>query len=331
MNTINDQLNKYTLTLVMDHESRLIDPKGIEVFDPIIGQKETIKKLRFFVGSHSTKTPCPTLLFTGSQGLGKTFMAKKVADALGRELIEVNSGAMETIDDFIEGVLINRVSGFTPKTILLDEAHEISPDITTNLLTLLNPTSTNINKLAYKNWNVEYDFSKLNVILATTDAHKIFRPLLNRCVEIYFSLYSHEELYAILTNYLPGISICCNPDEIAYACRGRARDAYLLSQNISRYCVMNKTSIFGNKAWDNVKEIFGLHPCGLKTQEVELLKIVAEEGPISLTNLSVKMGLNTSNVESEIEIRPRELGFIDNAARGRILTEKGREYLRKAI
>lgn len=327
MNTDNDRLNKFTIPLVLDRD-QIVDPAGIKVFDSIIGQEEVIRKLKFFVGSHSAKTPCPTLLFSGSQGLGKSFMAQKVAQALGRELVEINSGTIETADDFIEGILINKVAGYAPKTLLLDEAHTLSPEIMTNLLTLLNPTPTNINRLAYKNWYIEYDFSKLNVVLATTDAHRIFKPLLNRCVEIYFNLYSFKELYAILKSYLPGISLRCNPVALAYACRGRARDAYLLSQNISRYCVMNKTKLFDKEAWNNIKSIFGIHTCGLKSQEVELLRIIAENAPISLTNLAVKMGLNTSNIESEIEIRPRELGFIDNESRGRVLTDQGKTYLK---
>lgn len=328
MNTDNSRTNKYTISLIQDSEITS-GVKNINVFDSIVGQVEGIKKLKFFVGSHSDKTPLPTLLFTGSQGLGKSFMAKAVASSLGRELIEVNCGTIDTAEDFVEGVLIHKVAGSTPKTILLDEAHDLSTDITTSLLTLLNPNSSNLNQLAYKDWFIEYDFSKLNIILATTDAHKMFRPLLNRCMEVYFNLYSHEELFAILSNYLPKIKIHCDKEEIAYACRGRARDAYLLSQNIRRHCSMNNTNDFNDNAWAEIKDIFGIHKFGLKTQEVSLLKIIAENGPISLTNLSVKMGLNTSNVESEIEIRPRELGLIENASRGRVLTDYGVKYLKE--
>lgn len=328
MNT-NNATAKYTIPLVINSEQS-IQPKGITIFDSIIGQPEAIKKLKFFVGSNSINTPIPTMLFTGSQGLGKSFMADKVSCAIGSELITINCGTIETSEDFIEGVLINKVAGYIPKTLLLDEAHELSSEITTSLLTLLNPNDSNVNKLCYKQWIIEFDFSKINVILATTDAHRIFRPLLNRCEEVYFNLYSHEDLYAILKNYLPGITLNCSPDELSYACRGRARDAYSLAQNISRYCTMNKTKTFNDKAWGTVKDIFGVHYLGLKTQEVDLLKIISESEPISLTNLAVKMGLNTSNVESEIEIRPRELGLIENAARGRVLTSIGHNYVARA-
>ena len=97
--------------------------KGSGTFEKVIGQVEARKKLAFYVDSHSATTPFPTMLFSGSQGLGKTFMAQKVADALGRELVDVNCSTIETMQDLIEGVLIGKVAGDTPKTILIGRAH----------------------------------------------------------------------------------------------------------------------------------------------------------------------------------------------------------------
>lgn len=316
---------RYIVPLVTSDNSLV---KGSSVFKDIIGQVEGIKKLVFYADSHSYETPFPTLLFTGSAGLGKNHLANKTADALGRELIVVNCGTIETVEDFIEGVLIDKVAGDKPKTILMDEAHKIPSEVATVLLTLLNPNETNKNVLAYKNWLIEYDLARINMIFATTDAHKIFRPLVNRCEEVYFHTYSNKELYDIICLYLPGIKIRCDKKDIAYACRGRARDAFLLTQKIQRYCNKQGVKVFDEDDWSEIKEIFSIHLYGLKTEEVTLLKLISECEQISSTNLAVRMGVNVQNIESEIEIRPRELGFIESGTRGRILTEKGKEYLR---
>jgi Holliday junction resolvasome RuvABC ATP-dependent DNA helicase subunit len=233
------------------------------------------------------------------------------------------------MQDLVEGVLIGKVAGDTPKTILMDEAQKLSTEVTTGLLTLLNPNATNKNVLAYKNWLVEYNFARINMIFATTDAYKIFRPLVNRCEEVYFHIYTNKELFDILSMYLPGIKIVCDKTDIAYACRGRARDAFLLAQKIQRYCNKEGIKVFAKDDWNEVKDIFGIHPLGLKTEEVTLLKIISESEQISSTNLAVRMGVNVQNIESEIEIRPRELGLIESGTRGRILTDKGVEYLKK--
>ena len=318
--------NKYILPLVT---TDIQGTKNMEVFKDIIGQNEAIRKLIFFADSHSEKIPIPTLLFTGSQGLGKSFMAQKIATALGREVVEVNCGTILTAKDFVEGVLLEKISGEACKTLLLDEAHKLSSEVTTILLTMLNPTNQNKNHFAYKNWVIEYDFAKVNTILATTDAHMIFRPLVNRCVEVYFRLYTNEDLYKILSHYLPGINITCDKEDVSYACRGRARDAFLLSQHINRYCIRNSTNELNQEGWNILKEIFGIHAYGLNSQEIEFLRVLEQSSPISCNNIAIRMGVNAQNIESEIEIRPRELGFVESGTRGRCLTEEGMKYLKK--
>ena len=301
--------------------------KNTYIFDDIIGQTEVKTKLKFFVDSHLPLTPIPTLLFTGSQGLGKSFMASKVARALDRDFVEINCGSVFTIKDFIENVILGKILGDRNKTVLFDEAHQLSSELTTALLTLLNPNSSHINMYSYKNWLIEYDLNKINVIFATTDAHKIFKPLLNRCTEVYFDLYSNDDLFDILQSYLPNISLICDKDDISYACRGRARDAYMLSQNILRYCNMTNKNEFDDSDWVALKDIFGVHSYGLYTKEVELIKMIKVNQPISCNNLAIKMGVNVENIESEIELRPKELGFITNTVRGRCLTEFGLKFI----
>ena len=218
--------DKYVVTLVSEEgKNGRVDSS---VFDKIIGQEEAVRKLLFYIKSHSAETPFPTLLFTGSQGLGKTYFAQKVANSLGRKLVEVNCGSLEKRKDFIEGVLFEKVLGNECVTLLLDESHKLPTPITTLLLSLLNPTESHCNKLTYKNWVIEYDFSKINVIFATTDAHSMFRPLVNRCEEVYFNIYSNQELYKMLKFYLPDANIKCNQKDLSYACRGRGRDAFVL-------------------------------------------------------------------------------------------------------
>jgi Holliday junction DNA helicase RuvB len=314
---------KYAIPLITGQMENI----DLSVFNSIIGQKEAIKKLKFFVGAHSEITPFPTMLFTGSQGLGKSFMSAKIAEALGRDLVELNCGTIEKADDFINKVLLDEVAGDRGKVILLDEAHQLSPEITTLLLTLLNPNAANKNHISYRNWSIEYDFSRITTILATTDAHKIFKPLLNRCVEIYYHLYSNEDLFEIIKYYTKGVKISADSVDLAYACRGRARDAFLLSQNIQRYCTMENTDELTKKGWKGLRSIFSIHEKGLKTSEVELMKILSDNGPMSCSNLAIKMGVSPSNIESELEIRTRELGFIRSSPKGRCLTDDGRAYL----
>lgn len=296
-------------------------------FDQVIGQSAALAKLKFFLSTHDSETPVPTLLFTGSHGLGKTYVAKKMATCMGRRFIEENCGIMNTEKDFIEGVLLDRVLGDTPCTLFLDESHKLSSEITTILLSLLNPSSKMKNEINYKNWNIVFDMSKINVIFATTDAYKMFNPLVNRCERIYFDSYKKDELLDMMEMYCPNIKLYCNEQDLTDACRGRGRDTFQLAQKVNRYLKGNKAKVLDPAGWDELKNIFEINPMGLNRQEVELLKIVNDHGSISVSNIALAMMINPENVESELEVRPRELGLLQSTSRGRSLTKKGIEYI----
>jgi len=317
------------MTLKLNEVDGMINDEPIKA---VIGQDEAKKKLSFFVKSHSKETPFPTLLLTGSQGLGKTYLAEKVAKSLGRELIEINCSGIETAEDFLQKVWVDQVfaGGDSPRTILLDEAHKLSFEVTTLLLSMLNPNASNKNNIIFNaDFDIEYNFYTCNIIFATTEAHMMFKPLLNRCTEVYLSRYNENDLFKILQMYLPNIRLTCSKKELADACRGRARDAFQLSQNIKRFCSMYEVSIMPQVYWNELKGLFGIHDMGLNSQEINFLKILSQYTSISSKNLAMKMGINVNNIEEELEVRPRELGFIESTSKGRALTEDGRKYLNK--
>jgi len=304
---------------------------NIEVLKGVIGQEEAKEKLGFFAKSHCDKDPFPTLLMTGSHGLGKSFLAEKVAMSLNRRFVEINSNAYQNPSKFIENVLLKRVLGNEEVTLLLDEAHSLSEGITNILLTLLNVSGDLENSFTYKGSRFIYNMSKVNVVFSTTDAYKMFSPLINRCEEIYLYPYSDDEIAQILKLYMdPEMCLQFSDDnkrdELSMACRGRARNTYRMATRINRYCRMSKSNIFDDDSWDGMKDIFGIKPLGLDQQEFNLLRVVSENGPVSAKTLALKLMVNQKNIEEEIETRLKELDLITNTTRGRILTEKGMEY-----
>lgn len=306
-----------------------VSPVSNGVFEHVIGQDEARAMLDFFIRSHNFNTPFPNLLFTGGHGLGKTFFAGKVAKALGRQFVEVNCGDVKTAEDFIKVVFYSIFQTGKATTLLLDEVHSLSNDVTTLLLTLLNPTSKHVNAFAYKGAIINWDMTLINVVFATTDAYKIFKPLRNRCQEVYFYPYSDDDMYEIVKGYIPDITLLCSKKDLALTCRGRARDAFILSTNIRRYVNISRRKELSQEDLNILKGMLGILPMGLKRSEVELLKAVAEHGPVSSGNLAIKLMVNQNNIEEELEIRLRELGMIESSSRGRVITQLGSQYLKE--
>ncbi len=308
-------------------------PQNISVLSDVIGQSSAIKKLEFFVQAAYCGENIPTLLFNGSHGLGKTFMAKKMADTLNRKFVEVNCGTLQTDDDFFNDFLIPSVMGDRTVTILFDEAHKLSNNITTILLSLLNPNDSGSNFVTYKNWNLQYDFNKINAIFATTDAHKIFKPLLNRMDIVDFHNYTDEDIIKIIDMYCHyEIDMDCGV--IANVCQGRARNAYLLSDKINKYMAIKKFALtisnwrsFNDNDWKKLCDVFEIFPNGLSKSHIRLLQVLKDYGPVSLANLAAKCSLNTSNIEVELEPLLNELGYIENTRSGRVITASGEKTL----
>jgi Holliday junction resolvasome RuvABC ATP-dependent DNA helicase subunit len=270
----------------------------LSYFDGFIGQKSVIKKLKFFIMS-SLDVPFPSLLLTGSHGLGKTFLAEKIAKSLGRKFISINCGSIKKKEDFINSVVLS-VDG--PTTIFFDEAHSLSKEITTVLLSLLNPTSDNANMFTHDGVNFMHDLKRVNVMFATTDAHAMFKPLKNRCYPVYFSPYSDDSVVDILKLYLGKVDLKCNLTDVAESCRSRARDAFLLAQNMKRYISVSGAKAIGPKEWKDIKDTFEIFPKGLNREEVNLLRVVKDFGPISCANLALKLMVNEDNVKEELEV-----------------------------
>ena len=296
--------------------------------DEIIGQEEVKKQLRFFIGSVSEKTPFPTLLLTGSKGLGKTYTSDKIAKCLGRKLVVFNCGSLKETGDFIEQVLVGQIRGEENVCLLMDESHELSFEITNFLLSMLNPSNKDGKFVfRYNNIDVEYDMNRVNIIFATTDAYMMFSPLVNRCREIYFSSYSIEEIKSILDKYSDGIQITTKDPDLAHACRRRARNAFFWAQDIIRHTNTSGKKVFDDKDWNDLKNVFGIFPLGLRSQEVRMLRVLENNSPISLKNLAVTLGVNKKNIEDEISLWPRELGFLETGVRGSYISEEGKKYL----
>lgn len=308
------------------------EPKFSNGFSDVIGQEKVIEKLRFYIESHSNETPCPTFLFSGSHGLGKTYIAQRVAKSLGRKYVEVNCSNIKTGKELFENIFVGQVMGTKPVTILLDESHDLTSEVSNILLSILNPNKNHKNTVFYDGINYEFDLSLINFIFATTDAYMMFAPLKNRTVNIYFKRYEQEDIVSMLVMYL-GLKVDmlkCDLTDLAHACRNRGRDTFLLASNLKRFLKIksDNKNVLTPKDWDQFKDLFEIYPLGLNNQEKDLLVKIAENQPISASNLALQMMVNENNIRNELEIRLRELGLIESTTRGRILSETGHTYLK---
>lgn len=160
----------------------------------------------------------PIICFVGLQGIGKTSMAKSIAEALGRKFARISLGALGSVYEirgrsraFLDaepGQIIKAMvrTGVSNPLILLDEIDKVSgqeglrADVMASLLEILDPEQNS----TFVDHYVDYPVDLSNVMFITTanNLGGLSTALLDRLEIVRFTSYTDEEKQRIAIDYL---------------------------------------------------------------------------------------------------------------------------------
>ena len=300
-----------------------------ENYSQIVGQQKTKTKLNFLLEGFKETSIMPHLLFVAPRGCGKTLIAQETANLMGRKNNAIiNCSTIKNVKSFFNQVMLPYVVS-KDITLIFDEASELPRDVTMALLTILNPNTNNWNEFTFEDGTYRFRFDQNSFIFCTTEAQKLFHALLDRLYRVDMQDYSYVELGNIISNNLKTKNQSIDDSvigEVSSVCRGNARQAQAMANQISSYLSSKKSNKLTNDGWTDIKSKLSIYPLGLSEIELNVIKILKEHGEVRLTNLSAKTNLTKDMLQKNVELYLMRNSLIEIRPTGRALTKKGHDY-----
>lgn len=255
------------------------------LFKDIVGQEKPKKEINFYLDSYMRTRIVPNMMIVAPKGQGKTTIAREMAKGLvqfdesgavmqvpskldptimrdkRKPFIEVNCSTLKSVKAFINGIIIPYIQD-KDATVFFDEAGEISKDVATSLLTILNPNPDNRTTFSLDEYVCDFDFRRQTFIFATNEIQKVNPALVDRLERITLEEYSISHLAQIVQKGLTAVE--CKDDvlmDVATVLRGNARAAQKMAGKITAYLKGHLT--FSLKDWEQLKETLSIYPLGL--------------------------------------------------------------------
>jgi len=286
------------------------------MFEELVGQNEVKRKLAFYASAYATSRTVPFLNFIGARGLGKTNFVREFAKSLlnsngvKKPVLEINSSSIKNSSEFFGQFFVNNIQD---KEVILffDECHCLPENLVFAFLTILNTEKTNIKEYTHGNTVYTFDFTKINMLFATTESDKLFLPFRDRLTTIEFADYSTEELEQIFIKNLPDIQIDKNAlAMLADTSRGNPRSCVLRAKDVALYCKNYNVRHFTVDDANKLIYILGILPHGLNRIEWQILSILRQQGHSSLSALAAKTGLSRTAIQRDYELFLIKKNFI---------------------
>lgn len=326
-------------------------PPPVNAFG-MIGQYEAVERLvEQALYAKSTGRRFSDKLLVGPAGVGKSTLARNIASILlGREHLFFSGSSLKRPVEIIErlqneGLVSDHPGGqpvpIAPALLFIDEVHGISNQVETMLLSAMDDARiTTIN-------NINYDFSQVIFLLATTDPGRLSEAFQSRPNKTWLRPYTLDELAGIVWLHgkqeMGGIELtreACFEIAARNQCNPRRSVRELTQVLLPHYFSRASQTGTAETGYQQVVERMsaesiagfydrqGIDRNGLDPIAQRFLKYLKQHGSASEPTLRKFLALPHANDFVEVAEYLTRLRLIETGPGGRRLTRDGINYLR---
>lgn len=303
-------------------------------FDEFIGNEKIISQLKVFIYSaKKLNKSLDHILLYGPPGIGKTSLAKVIANEMNTKIITINGNNLVKLSDLI--TVLSSLNKFD--ILFIDEIHCIDKNIVETLYSVMEDFKIPINYQDNDNNKIiEVDVEPFTLIGATTDISKISKPLFDRFgIKYKINPYTENELIKIIEINANKLNLELNleaSNEIAIRSKNIPRIGLNYLKRVHDFAIYKNIKKVDKDFIINIFNLLEIDKYGLTKDDYKIIKILYENyhnKPVSLKSIAILLNDSPSNIEYLNEPYLISLNIIERTKQGRKLTKYGINLYKK--